>query len=1195
MSGETAISTTVNIARSLVCDAIEFMANYDYNPILSSDFFRYTRMLLLGGSFLLLAFHPFVKAVARPPLLRNFGMKFDDVRISILQLSLTLKGIELLPSESLFLRSLFVSIFPSANVQRSMKNSVDYPESKVTVDYLAIKVRIGTVAGLQDCDELDKKESSSDKHPFQAFADSGGESEGCKETTYWKQMIYRLILRPIIVVKLDRLTVNLEKTYLAPDPPEQFSASRGSSFQQVPSAVLPPDDDLSNYRQLPTFAQEIFVDNLLNEDVMEASRVTQYIEKWINHAQTKLRKKGVKSSEYEQRLPLKVERDLVSGDRNEDYDEGLTQTGGDKLNNTNTTVRKRQAEVKEEVDAKAPARTYDESERLNDLIYSVGRLLCHSLSIHAFNVSVVISGAGSTLVKDMRMKYNPRETNIIFARLPRNSRSQTILAADTLSFMFSPDSQCNLIISCAGLNLKVGEPLNSNINLNLKPSDSKNKRSPKIEDVFSDESNQRLLKTSPTKETQYTWHLIAHPFHVVAEVIGFLDFLVWTLNYDREWEKKNIGVNISATQVAVVLSPQHIHTVLLHLDDFSDAQSPFNEWMTWLASSLQEAKCITDDETSIYCANYARINGGNVSSRCGRDLTASEIIEMEKRMSSNDIISLRCKAMRKVWRIPKENEEFLSFLLCSRSTVLDRDNDSNASSLEASSPFNRFYSSPLDALASLVRHKSALLAPPLSVKLQAKTLLIDFPVTNGNTSKESIEPMPPIPTLMAAYGVSFTLTLTDPLFSGKPGYENEPRHVLNMSLNIEETEWDVAGTMTDFPSLPALRDGQLVGIIYKHRNRGTRGPILSIGFNMSVAPTEVMTPHLSVDCKTSDLVLIVNPFPLLSSIATLLDLFDLPFRTLDQPSSSLPIYAMTNFTDDNAVSVTEDPVDTKINLNTQTIVTIDNMTIILMLDRSKVRRGILELKLNTIQMKTETIGISGDLVILHDSMALRAGQIRSYQPNLKYGSLEWNVLPFKPLMTVDGARLRASLREMHNEGKESGVIRYGVDMKVGTEKFTLNGSPSNVVALLSTLESLDPLWGGSKEFRKAKEEERIKIEQQKQLMEEKTKLQYQRDALLRIFNSVDVDGSGSLQEEELQKVVRMLFEEGTFGTNESHVLDSGQQPTAEEIARERNRLISFIDPNRSNDVSFPEVDAFLFRVANDINDNNLIPKIEVTG
>ncbi len=363
---------------------------------------------------------------------------------------------------------------------------------------------------------------------------------------------------------------------------------------------------------------------------------------------------------------------------------------------------------------------------------------------------------------------------------------------------------------------------------------------------------------------------------------------------------------------------------------------------------------------------------------------------------------------------------------------------------------------------------------------------------------------------------------------------------------------------------------------------------------MSVAPTEVMTPHLSVDCKTSDLVLIVNPFPLLSSIATLLDLFDLPFRTLDQPSSSLPIYAMTNFTDDNAVSVTEDPVDTKINLNTQTIVTIDNMTIILMLDRSKVRRGILELK-HTIQMKIETIGISGDLVIMPDTMALRAGQIRSYQPNLKNGSLEWNVLPFKPLMTVDGARLRASLREMHNEGKESGVIRFGVDMKVGTEKFTLNGSPSNVVALLSTLESLDPLWGGSKEFRKAKEEERIKIEQQKQLMEEKTKLQYQRDALLRIFNSVDVDGSGSLQEEELQKVVSMLFEEGTFGTNESHILDSEQQPTAEEIARERNRLISFIDPNRSNDVSFPEVDAFLFRVANNINDNNLIPKIEVTG
>lgn len=1160
-------------------------------------------------------------------------MKFDDFKISLVQLSLTLKGIEFLPSKSLFLRSIFVSIFPSANVQQSMKNSVEYPESKVTVEHLAIKVRIGTVAGLQNCEESGKKESTSDKHPFPVSADFDGESEGCEETTFWKRMIYHLILRPILIVKLDGVTIEVEKTYLAPDPPAQVAASRENLLQTLPSAVLPPNSTLSHYRQLPTFAQDIFVDNLLHDDVREATRVTQCIEKWINHAQTKLRTKGVKSSEDEKKAPFNTERDVERGHCIEEGMYASTQSVGDKLKNANTTVRESQAEDRPEVVPKADARTYDE--RLNELICSFGRLFCHSLSIRVTNVSVIITGAGSKLVKDMRTKYNPRETNIIFARLPTNCRDQTILAADTLSFTFSPDSQCNLVICCVGLNLKVGESLNAANYLSTKvwkTWDSKKNRLPKVEEIVDVMKNQHLNESTrnvrspfPNEDTPFSWHTITHPFHVVAEIVGVLDFFVWALNYDHEWEKKDIGVNVSATEVAVVLSPQHIHTVLLHLDDFTDTQSPFNEWIAWLASSLRETKNINDDEMLIYCSNYARINGGNINNSNGQELTASEMVEMEERMTRYEIVSLRCKAMKKVWRIPKENKEFRSFLLCSRSKVLDGDDGSNASPQDSISPFNRFYSSPLDALSSLVRYKTALLAPPLNVKFQAKTLLIDFPVTNGNNRNERSEAIPPIPTSMAVCGVSSALRLTNPIFSGKPGLEKKSRRVLQVSLNIEEAEWDIAGTISNFPFLPALRDGTLVGIIYKvilmmclrtttvfilpnrfhtphlfhfqHRREGTRGSLLSTRFNVSVAPSEAMSPQLAFDAKTSDLVMVVNPLPLLSTIATILDLSDLPFRTVNEPGS-LPINQTENSSDDDAASVTENLADTRIDLSTQTVVTIDNMSIIFMLDRTKVRRGILELILNSIQMKTETNGTSGDIVILPDSIVLRAGQIRHHQPNLEYGTLEWNVLPFKPMIIVDGARLCASAKEIHSKDKESTslsnyVTKLGVDVKVGAERLDLNGSPSTIVALLSTIESLDPLWGGSSESRKAAEEERIKIEQQKQLQEEQTKLQYQRDALLRIFNSVDVDGSGSLQEEELQKVVRTLFDQGRLGSNDK--LDAGQQPTSEEIERERDRLISFIDPSRSNDVSFPEVDAFLFRIANNINDNNLIPKIEVTG
>lgn len=42
-------------------------------------------------------------------------------------------------------------------------------------------------------------------------------------------------------------------------------------------------------------------------------------------------------------------------------------------------------------------------------------------------------------------------------------------------------------------------------------------------------------------------------------------------------------------------------------------------------------------------------------------------------------------------------------------------------------------------------------------------------------------------------------------------------------------------------------------------------------------------------------------------------------------------------------------------------------------------------------------------------------------------------------------------------------------------------------------------------------------------------------------------------------------------------------------------FINIIDPNRTDEVSFAEVDAFLFKIANKIDDSNLIPEIEVTG
>ena len=73
-------------------------------------------------------------------------MTYGDMKLSALGLKLTIKDIELLPSKSNILWSFIISIFPSANVER-VENYIDYPESKISVRKLSIKIRVSSLAG----------------------------------------------------------------------------------------------------------------------------------------------------------------------------------------------------------------------------------------------------------------------------------------------------------------------------------------------------------------------------------------------------------------------------------------------------------------------------------------------------------------------------------------------------------------------------------------------------------------------------------------------------------------------------------------------------------------------------------------------------------------------------------------------------------------------------------------------------------------------------------------------------------------------------------------------------------------------------------------------------------------------------------------------------------------------------------------
>ena len=338
----------------------------------------------------------------------------------------------------------------------------------------------------------------------------------------------------------------------------------------------------------------------------------------------------------------------------------------------------------------------------------------------------------------------------------------------------------------------------------------------------------------------------------------------------------------------------------------------------------------------------------------------------------------------------------------------------------------------------------------------------------------------------------------------------------------------------------------------------------------------------------------------MSSIATLIELSDLPFRPIDKENLTLNGVQTTQTELPRTVVTLEEPNKFLTLLRTSLVVVVENVSVLFMIDRAQISRGILDLKVDRIKIEASTSGMSGELLVLPEPLRLCAGQISFHQPHLTNGKIDWKLMPFKPIITVVGARLQASCKERHAGERSSNVtisevVTMGIETKIGAESFAFNSSPTISVALFGVIQSLEPIWGDSSNSLNTEEKERIQLEKRNSFLEEKTKLQFQRDALLRIFNTIDVDDSCTLQEEELERAVLMLFAESSLAEGNESPISGTRQLTADELKRERDYLISIIDPAASNAVTFRDIDSVLFRMANKIDDNNLVPKIKATG
>ena len=815
-------------------------------------------------------------------------------------------------------------------------------------------------------------------------------------------------------------------------------------------------------------------------------------------------------------------------------------------------------------------------ERMNAWISWAAAKLLRFISLDLQNVSVIISGASAEVVKETRkVSSSPREANLTLAKLPRRQRSLTVVESDSISLSFSPDSNCNALLCFVGVHLKVGSPI--------------------MADGSSMDNND---------DVPYAWHTVAHPFHLVAEIKGVLPFIIYATNYDHDWQKRELGLNLSASEIAVSLSPEHLHTVLLHLDDYTDPLSPYNSWILWLKDVYcQKTFDISDLEKKEYCNNYVRImitasdkkkKKGAAKpepSENGHNLSLSQMKDMEKRMTRYQIMSLRCFAMRKEWTIPKADQDFDAFLRCSRSSIsMENDDESPCSDdEEEQSPFERTYPTPLHALVGLIRSKSSFLSPHVRVEYSVQTLHLDFPQTSNDTS---------IPSSITVSGVSFEIDQENIIFLRNDKVSDDalkcPRPFLDLSLGICAVKWDVvinddmAVSLND--ELPIFRDKSHMGIVYMDKEAVSSKQVLSLGLSSTVMPTLDQEQHFDFQFNACDLVVLVNPLPTLSAIQMLIDLLDIPFQPPEEIISDI------NQSDDDEEGSKDEETNetgvTAMGIQANIVLSVKNIQFLFLVDRKKVTRGILQLMMYGMSIEFESGGLSGKLLLATEPLVLRAGQI-GYVQSSRDECIETTLMPYQPLADIGGAKIQVHAKEedvvmrgTQNQPLPESNTTVRLNILIGTESLFFNTSPSLIVAFLGVLSSMDPfldwLWGGYE----AKEAERIRMEAQKKIDDAHHVIR-QREVLRQIFIEVDTDGSGELSDDELELVVLKLFEQHNTKKNTRAGI-----PTQKEVMRERDYLLATIDQNRTNDITFHEMDGAFFRLANEIDDVNLTPMIK---
>jgi hypothetical protein len=368
---------------------------------------------------------------------------------------------------------------------------------------------------------------------------------------------------------------------------------------------------------------------------------------------------------------------------------------------------------------------------------------------------------------------------------------------------------------------------------------------------------------------------------------------------------------------------------------------------------------------------------------------------------------------------------------------------------------------------------------------------------------------------------------------------------------------------------------------------------LAIDLRMDVAPTRKQETSIALNLSTSDSVIIVNTLPLLSAIQTLLEASSVPFQTVknladnEEDGKSVDVIPASPRTLDIALSDSIDDVDGTqepensffATLSASVDIEVTQISFLFLVNGASTCRDVLHFDAKKLEIKLESTGMNGKLTILAEPFELSPGQMIN---GTSKHSLDWTLLPYKPIITVQGVKLLTSITERRSPSETT----YEIDVKQGVEFVFVSVSPLTLVALAGVLKS----------FKLAEDndyEEQFKALKETELNNYRSRVALQREELESIFNSIDADHSGTLEDFELEQLVRMMCEKSS-GVG-LPTINSASGLTTAELNREKMFLISLLDSKGMNEVTLLDVEKTLYQLATGIDDSHLEPKIGTTG